>query len=229
MLVENLIGGLLMGGASSLHCAGMCGPIGCMMLMGSPTASRDLDPSLLIMSAQGGRIVSYVLLGTMFGVAGSGLFGVLNLEAAHQALQWTAAATIIWMGLSIAGLAPSIPGLDRMLAPAAGGMAAVRSRWLGGYPQLGIAGLIWGLTPCAMVYAALLNSLLAGSTLGGATVMLGFGLGTLPAVTISSFGLFRIGKLTATRRARMIAGSVLIGAGMAGLLLTVPGSPLCIG
>jgi sulfite exporter TauE/SafE len=229
MFVENLISGLVMGMASGLHCAGMCGPIGCMLLLGSPVATRSLDPSLLLMSAQGGRIASYVLLGTLFGVFGSGLYGVLNLQAAHQALQWSAGATIVWMGLSIAGLAPAIPGFDRLLAPAAGAVASVRARWLGGYPQLGVAGLIWGLTPCAMVYAALFNSLLAGSSVGGATVMLGFGLGTVPAVVVSSFGLFRIGKLTATRAARTLAGAVLAGAGTIGLLLTVPGSPLCIG
>ena len=46
----------------------------------------------------------------------AGLYGVLNLQAAHQALQWSAGATIVWMGLSIAGLAPAIPGFDRLLA-----------------------------------------------------------------------------------------------------------------
>ena len=183
-----------------------------------------------MLAAQTGRITSYVLLGAAFGVFGAGLYAVANFQAAHLVLQWSAALTIVWSGLSIAGLVPPMFGLDRMFAPMANAVAGLRRGWFPvGYPRLGLAGLIWGITPCAMVYAALFNSLLTGSVGGGMLMMAAFGLGTLPAVTVASIGMFRLGSsFRATRLGRLASGSILVAAGMLGLLLTVPGSPLCI-
>lgn len=228
MLLSNVIAGLVMGFGSSLHCAGMCGPIGCALLLGPTQTGRKLDPFLLLMSAQGGRIAAYTLLGGLFGVFGAGLYGIANLQSAHALMQWTAALTVMWMGLSIAGLVPAMMGLDRALAPIAGGLSRLRLSLAGGYGQLGVAGLIWGLTPCAMVYAAIFNSLLAGSAVGGMAMMAAFGVGTIPAVTLSALGIFRLSRLTGTARGRLLSGLVLVGVGVLGLLLTVPGSPLCI-
>lgn len=230
MLATILIAGLVMGFASSLHCAGMCGPLGCALLM-APAGGSRLDPLLAILAAQTGRIASYALLGAAFGVFGAGLYAVANFQQAHMVLQWSAALTIVWSGLSIAGLVPAMFGLDRFLAPLAGAIAGLRRGWLPvGYPRLMLAGLIWGITPCAMVYAALFNSLLTGSVAGGLLMMAAFGLGTVPAVTIASIGMYRLGNsFRATRWGRLASGSVLVAAGLLGLLLTVPGSPLCIG
>ncbi|MDR3473163.1 MAG: sulfite exporter TauE/SafE family protein [Devosia sp.] len=225
-----LVAGLVMGFASSLHCAGMCGPLGCALLLTAPKDASRLDPFVMLLVAQAGRIASYALLGAAFGVFGAGLYGLVNFQAAHSILQWSAALTIVWTGLSIAGLVPTMFGLDRMLAPVAGAVAGLRRGWMPiGYPRLVLAGLIWGITPCAMVYAALFNSLLTGSVQGGLLMMAAFGLGTLPSVTIASLGLFRAGtSFRATRWGRLASGAVLIVAGAIGLLLTVPGSPLCI-
>jgi len=228
MLLANVIAGLVMGFGSSLHCVGMCGPIGCALLMAPSNGGQKLDPFLLLMSAQGGRIAAYTALGGAFGIFGAGLYGIANLQAAHALMQWTAALTVMWIGLSIAGLVPAMMGLDRVLAPVAGGLSRLRLSLAGGYGQLGVAGMIWGLTPCAMVYAAIFNSLLAGSAWGGMAMMAAFGVGTLPAVTLSSMGIFRLSRVTNTARGRLFAGLALVGVGVLGLLLTVPGSPLCI-
>jgi len=228
MFATIVIAGLVMGFSSSLHCAGMCGPIGCALLLAPGGAGRDALVSLL--TAQAGRIASYAGLGAAFGIFGAGLYAIVNFQAAHMLLQWTAALTVVWSGLAIAGLVPAMFGLDRALAPLAGAVAGLRRGWLPvGPPRLLLAGLIWGITPCAMVYLALFNSLLTGSVWGGALMMLAFGLGTLPAVTIASVGLYRVGHaFRRTRWGRLASGSVLVAAGLAGLLLTVPGSPLCL-
>jgi sulfite exporter TauE/SafE len=225
-MIGALISGLIMGLASSLHCAGMCGPIGCVLLRSNTT----LDATLALVTAQAGKLVSYTLLGAAFGIFGSGLYGVLNLQVAHSVLQWSASLTILWMALATAGLVPAMAGLDRVFAPAASALAQARSRWIGsGYGGLAVAGVLWGAMPCAMVYMALFNSLIAGSWFNGAAMMSAFALGTLPAVTLSSFGLFRMSRLTARPAGRWWAGAALGGSGVLGLLLTVPGSPLCIG
>lgn len=227
VLLTALLTGMAMGLASSLHCAGMCGPIACAMLMATP--GQDRDPLVSLMTAQAGRILGYAGLGAAFGIFGAGLYGVANFQLAHSVLQWSAGLTIIWFGLAIAGLVPAMAGLDRLFAPLAATLGRWRALGLGhGYGGLGVAGLVWGLTPCAMVYAALFNSLLAGSVAAGTALMLGFGLGTLPSVTLAGMGLFRMGRLTATASGRLWAGFGLVAAGALGLLLTAPGSPLCI-
>lgn len=225
MLLTALLAGLAMGAASSLHCAGMCGPIASAMLM--VTGNKD-DPLPSLLWLQAGKAMSYVLAGAAFGVFGAGLFGVLDFTAAHAVLQWTAAITIVWTGLAVAGVVPAFAGLDRMLMPLATGVARLRNvAGFGGPAPTVLAGMAWGLTPCAMVYTALFNSLLTGSALGGMVMMAGFALGTVPAVTASASGMGALRRL-ANGKWRFAAGLSLAGAGVLGLLLTAPGSPLCI-
>lgn len=224
-----LIAGIIMGLGSSLHCLGMCGPIACAITLAGPRDMNSQQRLAVLMSAQFGKAISYAVLGGLFGVFGAGLYGVMNFEAGHMVLQWTAALSLIWMGLSIAGLVPAMAGLDRVLAPIAGQVTRLRTAGAMGGPTDGVlAGLIWGLMPCAMVYIALFNSLLAGSILNGAMLMLGFGLGTIPAVSLSAMGLNRLTRFGRTARGRLWAGLGLAAAGILALLLTAPGSPLCI-
>jgi len=224
-----LLTGLAMGLASSLHCAGMCGPIACGLLIAGGGRNTPLAATLQTLTAQAGRIASYAAAGAAFGIFGAGLYGSINLESAHQIMQWAAGLTIVWMGLSVAGIVPAMAGLDRLFLPLAGRLGTLRARFApAGYPQLLAGGLIWGAMPCAMVYAALLNSLLTGSVAGGVTLMAGFGLGTVPAVTLSALGLSRLRLVTATPLRRMLAGGGLIASGVLALVLTAPGGPLCL-
>ena len=225
-MLAAILSGLVMGLASSLHCAGMCGPIGCAMLLSNGT----LDPRRALLVAQAGKLAAYTLLGAAFGIFGAGIYGVLNLQIAHKVLQWSASLTIVWMGLATLGLVPAMAGLDRVFAPAAAAVGGLRSRWTGsGYGGLAAAGLVWGAMPCAMVYMALFNSVLSGSWVNGAAMMAAFGLGTVPAVTLSVLGLMRVRRLGNAPGGRWWAGSALAASGVVGLLLTVPGSPLCVG
>lgn len=229
MLLGVLLTGLTMGFASSLHCAGMCGPIACAMLLAGPGERRPGAILLQTLASQAARITSYMAAGAAFGIFGAGLFGLVNLQSAHTLMQFAAALTIIWMGLSVAGLVPAMAGLDRFFLPLAGRMGGLRQGLApAGYPHLVLGGLLWGAMPCAMVYAALLNSLLTGSVHGGIVLMAGFGLGTVPAVTLSAMGLFRLRNVTGTPKGRALAGAALVAAGIAGMVLTAPGGPLCI-
>lgn len=224
-MLTALVAGLIMGFASSLHCAGMCGPIGCALITSDPKR----DPLLAVLAAEIGKLGAYVALGAAFGLFGAGLYGALNLTAVHLVLQWSASLTIIWMALATFGVVPALAGLDRALAPTALMLARLRAGWaMGGYGKLVISGLIWGAAPCAMVYAAIFNSLLTGSAATGAVMMAGFGLATIPAVTIASIGLARLSRVSATRPGRVLAGSALLTAGAIGLFTSVPGTPFCI-
>lgn len=221
--------GVTMGLASSLHCIGMCGPIACGIAMGGPAGASGADRLRLVLMAQGGKALSYVAGGALFGSFGVGLYDILNFEAGHAVLQWTAGLTLVWIGLSFAELVPALAGLDRVLAPVAGKVARLQKRGLLTQPgDAVLAGMVWGLMPCAMVYMALFNAVLAGSVLNAMQVMLGFALGTVPAVTASALGLNGLLRAGRDQRMRRWAGLGLAVAGIASLLFTAPGSPFCI-
>lgn len=225
MIPSPLVWGLLLGLGSSLHCAGMCGPLGCSLMLMTGD-DRSLVPRLAML--QLGRIFSYMLLGLAFGIFGAGLQARLDMTAVHLVLQWTAAAAIVWLGLSTAGVLPSVTAFDRLAAPLAYRLAGIRTTLSAGGPETSlVAGMVWGLTPCAMVYMALFNSLLTGSAEGGVLLMAAFGLGTLPAVIASTLALLKARSM-ARRPGRRTAGLLMVGAGILAFALTVPGSPLCI-
>ena len=195
-------GGLLMGLASSLHCAGMCGAIASSLLI---AFDRNAGPSARLrthFAAQAGRVLVYVASGAGLGGAGAVLYGFFDHASAHLALRWAAAVALGWVGMSVAGFAPSLAAIDRVTAPITARLH--RAKYAAGASDAGafVSGLIWGLLPCGMVYGALFYAMLAGSALGGAAVMAGFGLGTLPsvsAVALGMAGLRRLGDVAALR------------------------------
>jgi sulfite exporter TauE/SafE len=177
---------------------------------------------------QVGRVSAYGGLGVAFGTVGASLYAGFDLSGVHMAVQWIAALVVIWLGLSNIGLVPSMAGIDRALAPVAGQVSRLRSAVASGGPEASLlAGMVWGLTPCAMVYGAIFNSLLTGDAISGGLMMLAFGIGTVPAVVVSSLLLYRASR-SRLRIGRELSGALMIGAGVLGLLLTVPGSPFCI-
>lgn len=222
----SFLGGLLMGLASTLHCAGMCGGIASsLVFLHAPNGDASARARVL-MTAQAGRVTAYVIAGALVGALGAGVFGALDRTLAYRIMQWGAAVTLVWIGLTVAGWLPPLTVLDRLLAP-------VTRRLVDAPKAVGavapfITGLIWGLLPCAMVYGALFTAMLTGTATGGAGVMLGFGLGTLPAVTAAAFGLTSLKALAHRPSVRVAVGLLIAAAGVAGLVLSMPGGPLCI-
>lgn len=217
-----LVGGVLLGLASSLHCAAMCGGIASgVVFLFHPQDTRSRVR--VLMSAQAGRIAAYVAAGAVLGAAGAGLYGAFDHAAAYRLLQWAGAATLMWIGLSVAGLLPSPAVLDRRVAALSGTMSGM----VGRLQQLSVvgpfaAGVAWGTVPCPMVYAALFTATLTGSAVSGGALMLGFGLGTLPAVTATAFGVATLARVEARAVARTTIGLAIAVLGFSTLY---PSSP----
>jgi hypothetical protein len=210
-------GGLLLGLASSLHCAGMCGPIAASLMFGFGRRARGLA------AAQAGRVLVYVAAGALAGSAGGLVVGATPHPAAFMLMRVAASLSLAWIGFSLLGLAPSLAGLDRLTAPVARAAAGFRAP--GGALA---AGMVWGLLPCGMVYGALFYAGLSGGTLNGALVMAGFGLGTLPAVTAAALGLGRFRALAHKPGARIVVGLGLIGVAAASLALPGAAGMFCL-
>jgi sulfite exporter TauE/SafE len=228
MTPDALVWGLLLGAGATLHCAGMCGAIGCALLVATDTSAARRPAWQRLATMQFGRILSYVLLGLAFGAFGAGLYRALDFSSIHAILQWLAAAIVVWTGLATAGLAPSMAGLDRALAPLAGRTAQWRLFLSQSGPELDIvSGLVWGLTPCPLVYIAIFNAMLLGSVEQSMVMMLTFGLVTSIPVMLAGLSLYKASGLRG-RPGRTLAGLAVAGAGLMAVALTTPGSPLCI-
>ena len=202
-----LLGGLLLGLASSLHCASMCGAIASSLMFAFSSGDRGSDRVAALIGAHAGRVSMYVAAGAALGAFGSAFYGAFDHSAAHLVLRWAAAVALGWIGLSVAGFAPSIAFVDRVAAP-----IAATLRFAQGPPALAggvgafASGALWGLLPCGMVYGALFYAMLSGGALSGASVMVGFGLGTAPSVTAVALGVSSFRRLARTAHARIAVG-----------------------
>jgi uncharacterized protein len=179
---------LLAGFFGSAHCLGMCG--GIATALGTASQGR---PAWQLLLYHGGRILSYSTAGAIAGALGAALGFAFAVAQWSAMLRLGTALIIILIGLDISlGAsartrwlrAPERWGawLWRRLAPARRlpMPSAPRARAL-------LLGLLWGWLPCGLVYSVLLAAALAGGARGGALTMLGFGLGTLPAMSSLSY------------------------------------------
>ncbi|MGD9785761.1 MAG: sulfite exporter TauE/SafE family protein [Hyphomicrobiaceae bacterium] len=224
----SFLGGAMLGFASTLHCAGMCGGIATSItLLFGPSTPGERARTLML--AQAGRVSSYMLAGAVLGALGSELYGAFDRAGAFRILQWFAAVVLIWLGLTFAGLLPMPALVDRLVARVSATLARalepLRRSAFGPY----VAGLTWGVIPCPMVYAALFTAMLTGSALGGIIFMSGFGLATMIPVGLTAMGVATLASIEAKGRARIAIG-VLIA--LFGASTIIPGSPtnglLCV-
>jgi len=204
----SFLGGLLAGFASSLHCVGMCGGIAASLSI-SLGGQAGTGQARALMLAQTGRILAYVSVGSLLAVLGSQAYLEVDRATAHLVLRWAAAMVLVYIGLSVAGWAPSLAGLDRLGVRVVG---VLQAPFRGALAQAGpvAAGFVWGLLPCGMVYAALFYAMLSADPGRGALIMLGFGLGTLPAVTAAALGAGRFLALARSNGVRRAVGAGLV-------------------
>ncbi len=187
-----VIAGLLLGLSSSLHCFGMCSGIAASLHFAAGLdprrPARDLVATTLLINA--GRITGYVIAGAIVAGVGSSVFGAFDHSTSHAILRWAAAAALGWIGLSMLEIMPLPAILYRVASHVSRFMDTVaHAARLPAAMGLFLSGAVWGFLPCAMVYAALFYAMLSGSWLGGAIVMSGFGLGTLPVLIGAGLGL----------------------------------------
>lgn len=214
----SLAGGLLAGLASSLHCVGMCGGIASSLTLTLAPGAGPMARARTLMLAQAGRILAYVIAGSVLAALGSQVYFGFDRSVAHVVLRWAGALVLVYIGLSVIGWAPSLAGLDRL---GHGVQRVIHQRFGGGFSATTpvLAGLVWGLLPCGMVYAALFYALLSANPVSGGLIMLGFGLGTLPAVTAAAFGVSRFVDFAQSPRSRFAIGAAIIVLGFASAAL----------
>ncbi len=179
---------LSMGFFGSIHCLGMCGG-----LVSALSLSRPRTWWRGLIAYQFGRVMTYVLLGLLVGMAGAGLSG-FGGHVVQQGLAWFAGMAMAVFGLNLAGVLPDI--LARPTARVSQKLGLSRLAYhlaqqarLSGWFSMGLAN---GLLPCGLVYAALALAMKSGDITMSALMMVCFGLGTVPAMVLAPAALQRI-------------------------------------
>jgi sulfite exporter TauE/SafE len=215
---------LLLGFAASGHCMVMCGGIASALGMATATNARGRPRLALLIAYQSGRVASYALAGAMIGGVLGGVVGLLDLEAVRIGLRaLSALALLLAAGVAFGRIRDNGLGVGsrlwQRLAPLGRRLLPVITPWR----ALGF-GMIWGWMPCGFVYSVLLIAALAADAWQSAATMIAFGVGTIPAMLVTSLGMPQALRFAGGLRARRAAGVVLLGCAAA--TLVVPLLPL---
>ena len=160
------------------HCIGMCG--GFVMTytlkiqetdQTAPSKWQTIYPHLLYNS---GRVLTYVILGEIFGFLGSSLGVIFALRDIQGVLQLFAGLVMVIMGFDLAGWIPAsgpdtFPGISGFKRLVQSMFNRVNRK------NIFILGMVLGFIPCGLVYAAGAKAAATQSILGGMITMLVFG------------------------------------------------------
>lgn len=234
----SFMGGLLLGLASMPHCAAMCGPIASSYLFYAAPNTSTKSRAQILLLAQLGKTISYIAAGVLVGGLGSQAYDVLDRDLAFRVLQYLSAMTLIAIGFSLAGVIPFLAAFNRLAAPftlqmhklASSGAqsvgAGVSTGGFGSTLTPIASGMIWGLVPCGMVYAALFSAMLSGSSGNAAVIMSGFAIGVIPGVTATALGISTLPRFIRSDLTRIIVGLMIVLLGFLTIWSTSPDSPL---
>ena len=201
----------------SVHCAAMCGGFVCMYAGTGARKDSARSPGYRAHAAyNGGRLISYVILGAIAGSLGYGVDRVGAIAQVGRLAAIVSGALMVAWGAStlLSALGVRVPrmGASRriqvlfanLLVGLRGRSPAVRSA---------ATGLLTTLLPCGWLYAFVATAGGTGRATHGMLVMLFFWLGTLPVMTAVGagaqglFGSFR-------RRLPMVSAGVAVVLGL---------------
>jgi len=168
---------LILGLIGSFHCLGMCGPIAFILPVDRKNKSRMIWQIILY---HAGRLLSYSIIGFLFGLLGKGLY----LAGFQQRL-----SILIGIIMILSIIIPAkVFNHYSFTKPLYHIIGKVKQK-LGLYLKktsnkaLFLIGFFNGFLPCGLVYMALIGSIAMGNSLSGALYMFVFGLGTIPLMS----------------------------------------------
>lgn len=161
---------------TSLHCAGMCGPLACTLM---PVKGDRSDAFAVSSLYHASRLFSYALLGGLAGGLGRMPLQWLNGDVLRW-LPWVMVIFFVGLALRWDRYIPRPMFLSRLmlrLNPKLRSVSKVKSA--------AMLGLATPLLPCGPLYFILGLALLSGSASRGIEFMLAFGLGTVPLLWLA--------------------------------------------
>lgn len=202
--------------AGSVHCLGMCGGIVTALAL----SSRDRSASgrfYFSLFYHLGRVATYTSLGLLVGFASQA--GMLTALKPH--LRWLFLAAnifVVVIGLCTAFGLRSF-GISALDGSGSGFIRRVMTKMAANTTVLTAlpVGLLMGFIPCGLLYGVLISAATSGSFLSGGSMMLAFGLGTLPVLMIYGQMASALSNLGGAVFQRFMGGAVAL-LGIAGVL-----------
>ncbi|MBL4592400.1 MAG: sulfite exporter TauE/SafE family protein [Flavobacteriales bacterium] len=183
--MELFVTAVTIGLVGSFHCIGMCGPIAFALPIKSNTLYHRIISGVLYNS---GRLTTYILFGLLFGIIGQGISTASTQQTISIILGVIFILSVIIPKSIINKISPTNT-IGFYISKVKNGLGKLLKS--SSTSNLLLIGLLNGLLPCGLVYAAIGGSIATGNTTDGALFMLAFGLGTLPmmfsAVLLSNF------------------------------------------
>ncbi|MCB9848183.1 MAG: sulfite exporter TauE/SafE family protein [Phycisphaeraceae bacterium] len=197
IMIESILAVFLFSLTGSFHCAGMCGAF-VAFAVSTPGADPARQPSrtLLHVAYNGGRLITYTILGAIAGAVGA----ALDLGGAQVGVARTAMllAGSVMIGFGVVTFL-RLRGVKLPSAPIPMAWRKLISRGhkyaLGRPPVIRalVIGLLTTLLPCGWLYIFAVYAASTGSAPAGAITMAVFWVGTLPWLVAVGEG---IGRLT---------------------------------
>jgi hypothetical protein len=175
-MIELYFMALMTGVVGSLHCIGMCGPIAVALPLGNKSWMHKVLGGITYNS---GRILTYAVLGALFGMLGKGL-EMAGLQ------KW--ASILIGLIMILSVLFPFLfkgkIKIEQLFFGYAGRLAAQFRKLfaVSSLNSLFVIGLLNGLLPCGLVYVAIAGAINTNDIGNGIFYMILFGLGTVPVM-----------------------------------------------
>jgi sulfite exporter TauE/SafE len=204
----------MLGLVGGLHCLGMCGPLALALPVAGNNRAAYVAGRVIYNL---GRVVSYGLMGIVFGLIGK-TFAFAGFQRGLSIALGVVILVAVILGPRFgARFAVSRPIFATVakLKKALGGLLKQRSM----ASMLGI-GFLNGFLPCGLVYVALAGAALTGSAGGGLLYMTAFGVGTIPLMLAASLsgkaiqGRFRFSLQKAIPIALVMLATLFILRGM---------------
>ena len=202
MDTTTIFGALAVGLATSLHCAGMCGPIACGVGTLAKSESERLTAASLYHAC---RLASYAVIGAICGAIGREPLHWF-FDSPAVLLPWALVVALLLLATGIDKKIPRPKILNRLTARAR--LKATRFSAVGGASAMG---LLTPFLPCGPLYAVFIALMASGSAARGAEAALAFGLGTVPLLWLAQHQFHRLRlRLTPVRLARLQRGLALV-------------------
>jgi len=168
---------LVLGLAGSFHCIGMCGPIAFVLPVDRSSKSRLFFQIFLY---HFGRLISYSIIGLLFGFIGKGLY-LAGFQQRLSILMGVIMIVLVIVPVSIFNKFNFSKPLYRIIGKVKQKLGVYLNKKSN--KSIFSIGFFNGFLPCGLVYMALIGSISAGSAFQGSLYMILFGIGTIPMMT----------------------------------------------
>lgn len=223
--MEVLVSVFLMGLLGGVHCLGMCGGVVAMLTAGldPQVKANSKKVALFHLNYNIGRILSYILMGAIFGLAGALLTQSLQMSVVDKSLRIFSGVLMIMVGMYIGNWSSGIQVLEKIGAKMWVRLQPITQRFLPikNLKSAFFTGLLWGGIPCGLVYGALGFAIISGSAEQGGMIMLAFGLGTLPSLLLMASVSTQLNTLVQKPVVRKVSGLLIIALGVAALWMPI--------